>query len=161
MNQSPRSRCIAFLGDYVPRRCGIATFTHHLCEAVASHSSSPDCSVVAVNDRKNAYRYPSRVRIEIDQHDPRSYFNAAQKLNKLGADILCLQHEFGIYGGPAGSHLLEFLDAVQMPVVTTLHTVLPEPDSHQRRVMEAIIARSSRLVVMETRRQRFCWPIME
>ena len=148
MNYSPRSRCIAFLGDYVPRRCGIATFTHHLCEAVASHASSPECSVVAVNDRQNAYRYPPRVCIEIDQHDPASYAVAAERLNQEAADILCVQHEFGIYGGPAGSHLLKFLDAVTMPVVTTLHTVLPDPDAHQRQVMDAIIERSSRLVVM-------------
>ncbi|MGA0853265.1 MAG: glycosyltransferase family 4 protein [Luteolibacter sp.] len=101
-----------------------------------------------MNDRKNAYRYPPRVRIEIDQHDTQSYVTAAQELNKSGADILCLQHEFGIYGGPAGSHLVKFLDAVEMPIVTTLHTVLPEPDGYQRRVMEAIIERSTRLVVM-------------
>jgi hypothetical protein len=103
---------------------------------------------VAVNDHQNAYRYPSRVRIEIDQHDPESYVAAARRLNEQGADILCVQHEFGIYGGPAGSHLMEFLDAVEMPVVTTLHTVLQEPDAYQRRVMDAIIERSSRLVVM-------------
>lgn len=132
----------------MPRRCGIATFTHHLCEAVASHRSLPSCTVVAVNDRKNAYSYPPRVRIEIDQHDLESYKIAADRLNESEADILCVQHEFGIYGGPAGSHLLGFLDAVTMPVVTTLHTVLPEQDLHQQRVMDAIIARSSRLVVM-------------
>ena len=104
--------------------------------------------MVAVNDHQNAYRYPPRVQIEVDQHDPASYAIAAERLNESGADILCVQHEFGIYGGPAGSHLIGFLDAVAMPVVTTLHTVLPEPDAHQRRVMNAIIARSSRLVVM-------------
>ena len=104
--------------------------------------------MVAVNDHQNAYRYPPRVQIEVDQHDPASYAIAARQLNESGADILCVQHEFGIYGGPAGSHLLRFLDAVAMPVVTTLHTVLPEPDVHQRRVMDALIARSSRLVVM-------------
>ena len=104
--------------------------------------------MVAVNDHQNAYRYPPRVQIEVDQHDPASYAIAAERLNESGADILCVQHEFGIYGGPAGSHLLGFLDAVAMPVVTTLHTVLPEPDAHQRRVMDALIARSSRLVVM-------------
>lgn len=104
--------------------------------------------MVAVNDHRNAYHYPARVQIEVDQHDRTSYANAATRLNDSGADILCVQHEFGIYGGPAGSHLLGFLDAVSMPVVTTLHTVLPEPDAHQQLVMEALIERSCRLVVM-------------
>jgi len=103
---------------------------------------------VAVNDRQNAYRYPPRVCVEIDQHDPASYAIAAENLNQSAADVLCVQHEFGIYGGAAGSHLLEFLEGVTMPVVTTLHTVLPEPDAYQRRVMDSIIERSSRLVVM-------------
>lgn len=101
-----------------------------------------------MNDHQNTYRYPPRVRIEIDQHDPKSYVAAARRLNEQGADIVCVQHEFGIYGGPAGSYLLEFFDAVEMPVVTTLHTVLTEPDAYQRRVMDAIIERSSRIVVM-------------
>jgi glycosyltransferase involved in cell wall biosynthesis len=119
-----------------------------LCEAIATHSSSPDCVVVAVNDRSNTYHYPPRVHIEVDQHDADSYAIAADRLNETGADVLCIQHEFGIYGGPAGAHLLGFLDVARMPVVTTLHTVLPEPDEYQRRVMVAIIERSSRLVVM-------------
>lgn len=148
MNLFPQSRRIAFLGDYVPRRCGIATFTHHLCEAVAAQEADAKCIVVAVNDHPDGYDYPRRVRFEIDQKDPDSYLAAADGLNQSQADVLCVQHEFGIYGGQAGSHLLGLLKQLRMPVVTTLHTVLAEPHMAQRRVMDELIRLSDRLVVM-------------
>ena len=139
---------IAFLGGYMPRLCGIATFTHDLCEAVASAAPESDCFAGAVNDRAEGYGYPARVRFELDQQDLDSYRRAADFLNFSNANVLCIQHEFGIYGGPAGSHLLTLLKEVRMPVVTTLHTLLREPNAAQRRVMEALIQRSDRLVVM-------------
>ena len=139
---------IAFLGDYLPRLCGIATFTHDLCEAVATTVPGSDCFVVAVNDRTEGYEYPPRVRFELQEKQLDSYRWAADCLNFNNAEVLCVQHEFGIYGGPAGSHLLALLKEVRMPVVTTLHTVLREPDPVQRRVMEEVTSRSDRLVVM-------------
>ncbi len=148
VNFFPQSRRIAFLGGYVPRRCGIATFTHHLCEAVAAQQPDAKCIVVAVNDRPEGYDYPERVLFEIDEKDPDSYLAAADGLNQSQADVLCVQHEFGIYGGPAGSHLLGLLKQLRMPIVTTLHTILNEPDAGQRRVMDEIIRVSDRLVVM-------------
>jgi glycosyltransferase involved in cell wall biosynthesis len=132
----------------VPRRCGIATFTHNLCEAVARQEEQPDCIVAAVNDRPEGYDYPKHVQLEIQQKDAESYRLAADALNGKMIDVLCVQHEFGIYGGPAGSHLLALLDEVRMPVVTTLHTILQDPDPSQRHVMEGLIKRSDRLVVM-------------
>jgi glycosyltransferase involved in cell wall biosynthesis len=148
VNLFPQSRRIAFLGDYVPRRCGIATFTHQLCEAVAGQEPDAKCIVVAVNDRPEGYDYPPRVRFEIEQKDLDSYLAAADELNDSRADVLCVQHEFGIYGGPAGSHLLALLKQARMPVVTTLHTVLLGPDAAQRHVMDELAKRSDRLVVM-------------
>lgn len=148
MDSSPPSRRIAFLGDYVPRRCGIATFTHNLCEAVAARREQASCIVAAVSDRPEGYDYPDRVRIEIQQNDVESYRSAADALNDEKVDVLCVQHEFGIYGGPAGSHLLALLKEVRMPVVTTLHTVLQQPDPAQLHVMKELIKRSDRLVVM-------------
>jgi glycosyltransferase involved in cell wall biosynthesis len=139
---------IAFLGDYPPRLCGIATFTHDLCEAVAEGAPTSQCFVGAVNDAVDMYEYPSRVRFELDQKDLNSYRRAADFLNFSNAGVLCVQHEFGIYGGSAGSHLLTLLKEVRMPVVTTLHSVLREPNADQRKVMEELIQRSSRLVVM-------------
>ena len=144
---------IAFLGGYLPRLCGIATFTHDLCEAVAGVASGSDCFAGAVNDRPEGYAYPQRVRFELDQMDLDSYRRAADFLNFSNAEVLSVQHEFGIYGGPAGSHLLALLKEVRMPVVTTLHTILREPNRDQRRVMEEVIARSNRLVVMARKGQ--------
>ncbi len=107
-----------------------------------------DCFVGAVNDRVEGYEYPSRVCFELQEKDLDSYRRAADFLNFNNADVLCVQHEFGIYGGPAGSHLLALLKEVRMPVVTTLHTILPDPNAAQRKVMEELAGRSDRLVVM-------------
>ncbi len=148
LNDPERPKRIAFLGDFLPRLCGIATFTHDLCEAVAEAAPASDCFVGAVNDTVDGYAYAPRVRFELQEQDLDSYRRAADFLNFNNADVLCVQHEFGIYGGPAGRHLLALLKEVRMPVVTTLHTVLREPDAAQRLVMDAIVARSERLVVM-------------
>ncbi|MES2660836.1 MAG: glycosyltransferase family 4 protein [Verrucomicrobiota bacterium] len=139
---------IAFVGGYEPRRCGIATFTHDLCEAVAKAAPAAECMAGAVNDRVEGYKYPPRVRFEMLEKDLDSYRRAADFLNFNNTQVLCVQHEFGIYGGPAGSHLLAMLKEVRMPVVTTLHTVLQQPDPAQRKVMEELVQRSDRLVVM-------------
>lgn len=139
---------IAFLGGFTPRLCGIATFTHDLCEAIAESAPASTCFSVAVNDLPEGYDYPSRVRFELDQMDLDSYRRAADFLNFDNAELLSVQHEFGIYGGPAGSHLLALLKEVRMPVVTTLHTILREPNDDQALVMDELIRRSDRLVVM-------------
>jgi len=139
---------IAFLGNYLPRLCGIATFTHDLCEAVSGAVPRAQCYAGAVNDRVERYEYPPRVRFELLEKDLDSYRRAADFLNFNNADVLCVQHEFGIYGGPAGSHLLALLKEVRMPVVTTLHTILRDPSAVQRTVMDELAQRSDRLVVM-------------
>lgn len=139
---------IAFLGGFEPRRCGIATFTTDLETAVASQAAHADCYAVGMNDREEGYRYPATVRHEILQSDFDGYRRVADYLNFNRADVLCVQHEFGIYGGLAGSHLLALLKEVRMPVVTTLHTVLQEPPPAQRQVMDDLVQRSDRLVVM-------------
>ena len=132
----------------MPRLCGIATFTHDLCEAVSKGAPWALCYAGAVNDRTEGYDYPSRVRFELLEKDIDSYRRAADFLNFDNAEVLCVQHEFGIYGGPSGSHLLALLKEVRMPVVTTLHTILQEPDAIQRKVMEELVLCSDRLVVM-------------
>jgi len=139
---------IAFLGGFPPRLCGIATFTHDLCEAVATEAPDALCFSGAVNDRIEGYDYPGRVRFELDEKDLDSYRRAADFLNFNQVDVLCVQHEFGIYGGSAGSHLLTLLREVRMPVVTTLHTILRDPNPAQRKVMEELVRRSDRMVVM-------------
>ncbi len=144
-------RTIAFLGDYLPRKCGIATFTSDLLGAVAARNPACHCFVVPVNDGGESYRYPDTVRFEIEEQDLESYRQAAEFLNNSNVDVVSLQHEFGIFGGPAGSHLLALLRELKVPVVTTLHTVLLKPNADQYRVMQRLIAHSSRLVVMTER----------
>ena len=142
---------IAFLGDYLPRKCGIATFTSDLLSAVAAEHPASECFCVSVNDVKEGYGYPGVVRFEIAEQDLSSYLRATDFLNINNVDIVCLQHEFGIFGGPAGSHILALLRELRMPIVVTLHTVLREPRLDQRLVMQELIALSTRLVVMSAR----------
>ena len=148
MKQDSKVHKIAFVGDHLPRKCGIATFTSDLLAAVASAHPESQCFAVPVNDIKGAYEYPEVVRFEIEEQDLPSYLRAADFLNMNNVDIVCLQHEFGIYGGPAGGHILAMLRELRMPVVTTLHTVLSDPSADQRRVMQGLISLSTRLVVM-------------
>jgi glycosyltransferase involved in cell wall biosynthesis len=146
---------VAFLGDYLPRKCGIATFTSDLRCAIATEFPSIQCPVVPVNDLADGYDYPSEVRFEIAEQDLPSYLRAADFLNITGVDVLCVEHEFGIFGGPAGSHVLALLRELRMPIVTTLHTVLREPNDDQRRVMRELTRLSTRLVVMSERGRQF------
>lgn len=145
------TRKIAFLGDYLPRKCGIATFTTDLRCAVAKEFPAIQCLVVPVNDIAAGYAYPAEVRFEIAEQDLPSYLRAADFLNITDVDVVCVEHEFGIFGGPAGSHLLALLRELRMPIVTTLHTILREPNAEQRRVMRDLVRLSTRLVVMTER----------
>jgi len=151
MKETTKVRKIAFVGDYLPRKCGIATFTSDLLAAVADAHPQSQCFSVSVNDVKGGYDYPEVVRFEIEEQDLSSYLRAADFLNISNVDIVCLQHEFGIFGGPAGAHILGFLRELRMPVVTTLHTVLREPGADRRRVMQELLSLSTRVVVMTER----------
>ncbi|MGA3245012.1 MAG: glycosyltransferase family 4 protein [Bacteroidota bacterium] len=142
---------IAFVGNYLPRQCGIATFTTDLCEAVASAYIETTCIALPVNDTEAGYAYPSRVRFELAEKDILSYTRAADFLNINNVDLVCLQFEYGIFGGKAGSHVLTLLRDLRMPIVTTLHTILRSPSPDQRLVLEEVAALSDRLVVMSER----------
>src|SRR5437762_10195220 len=151
MQTASEIRKLAFLGDYLPRKCGIATFTADLCESIAAEFPQTQCFVVPVNDVEGGYDYPKEVRFEIQEQDLSSYTRAADFLNISNVGAVSLQHEFGIFGGKAGSHLVPLLRALKMPVVTTLHSILRQPNPDQRRVMEQIVAHSTRVVVMSQR----------
>jgi glycosyltransferase involved in cell wall biosynthesis len=158
MEYSPshsRINRIAFIGNYLPRQCGIATFTTDLCEAMAAEHPNTTFIAVPVNDIEEGYAYPSRVRFELTEKDLHSYQRASDFLNINSVDLVCLQFEYGIFGGRAGSHILGLLRDLRMPIVTTLHTILREPDAHQRRVLEEVAALSDRLVVMSKRGAEF------
>ena len=148
-------RRVVLVGNHVPRQCGIATFTTDLCEALGGEFPDKHCAAIPVNDTPEGYPYPERVRFELFQEDLSTYAAAADFLNISNVDVVCLQHEYGIFGGRAGSHILALLRELRMPLVTTLHTVLKEPDPHQRAVLEEIAGLSDRVVVMTNRGAEF------
>ena len=152
---------VAMIGNHLPRHCGIATFTTDLCDAIVAAYGEPGAFVVAMNDPHSHYNYPARVRFEIAEDDMASYRAAARFLNSSDIDVVCLQHEYGIFGGKAGSYILRLLRELNMPVVTTLHTVLREPDVDQLVVMQEIAARSERLIVMSEHSSRFLQDVLQ
>jgi glycosyltransferase involved in cell wall biosynthesis len=139
---------IAILGNHVPRQCGIATFTTDLADALDAGFPQHECLVMAMNDVGMRHQYPARVRFELEEEDPASYQRAADFLNVSAVGVLSVQHEYGIYGGQAGSYLLPLLKQVSMPIVTTLHTVLSDPEPLQKAAMDELVRISERLVVM-------------
>ena len=148
---APTIKRIAFIGNYAPRQCGIATFTTDLCEAIATEHPDLTCIAVPVNDTEAGYAYPERVRFELTEKDLDSYSRAADFLNINSVDLVCLQHEYGIFGGRAGSHILALLRDLRVPLVTTFHTVLRDPNPDQRNVLIEIATLSDRVVVMSQR----------
>jgi glycosyltransferase involved in cell wall biosynthesis len=141
-------RRAAIIGNFPPRKCGIATFTRDMLACLRSASSATSWDVVALNDEGASYDYPADVTRTINQNVAGDYIATAEALNRSGAEIVFIQHEFGIYGGPAGEHLLLLMRRLRMPIITTLHTVLERPDPDQRRVMDEILRLSASVVVM-------------
>jgi glycosyltransferase involved in cell wall biosynthesis len=152
---------IAVIGNYLPRHCGIATFTTDLCTAISAEYGNARLLALPVNDTEQGYDYPARVRWSLSQDDVKSYQDAAEFLNFNNIDMVCLQHEYGIFGGPAGSHILHLLRGLKMPVVTTLHTVLRQPNPDQMLVMEEIAELSDRLIVMSQLSSQFLQEIFK
>lgn len=141
-------RRIALIGNSLPRRCGIATFTTDLERAISATRPNSETFIVAMTDHGQTYDYPASVILEVKDDSIEAYVRAAAFLNAGRFDVVCLQHEFGIFGGEAGVYILELLSRLTMPIVTTLHTVLAKPSMAQRAVMERIVEGSSKIVVM-------------
>jgi glycosyltransferase involved in cell wall biosynthesis len=139
---------VAFIGNSLPRRCGIATFTTDLEQAVAASRPDIETSIVAMTDSGRVYDYPSVVRRQVKDDRMDDYVGAADFLNARNVDVVSLQHEFGIFGGEAGGDVMALLSRLTMPIVTTLHTVLSEPSPAQRRVLDQIVDASSKVIVM-------------
>jgi glycosyltransferase involved in cell wall biosynthesis len=137
---------VAFVGNYLPRRCGIAT--HDLHRAVAMARPALEIAVVAMTDRRAIYAYPKAVRFQVQENAPGDYVRAAEFLNNARFDVVSLQHEYGIFGGEAGGHIVELVSRLKMPIVTTLHTILAEPSPAQNAVMHSLVEASTILVVM-------------
>ena len=153
--KSKRLRRVALIGTYLPRQCGIATFSGHLRRGIEQASHGIQTSVVPVNDIEQGYRYSDEVCFEIAERELASYHRAADFLNLNNVDAVCVQHEFGIYGGPAGSHIVKLIRQLRMPVVTTLHTILRKPGDAERRAMSGLIEHSDLLVSMSERGAEF------
>ncbi|WP_026783042.1 glycosyltransferase [Pleomorphomonas koreensis] len=147
-NLTPPVGHVALIGNFPPRKCGIATFTADLREALVTTNRDLRLTTVAVTDTGQTHAYPQEVGYEIGQHEADDYAAAADHINALNPDAVSIQHEFGIFGGAAGSYLLKLTERLRAPVVTTLHTVLTDPTADQRRVMMRLAEQSARLVVM-------------
>ena len=144
-----KAKNVAFVGNYLPRECGIATFTTDLCESVAKRTAdSGNILAVAMNNIPEGYDYPPRVKFEIRQGHYRDYSVAAGYINHSDVQCVCVQHEYGIFGGDDGVFVLHLMSRLNLPVVVTLHTVLKSPSPNQRKIIEQIGRTCSALVVM-------------
>ena len=146
--QPARLRKIAMIGNYLPRRCGIATFTTDSWHALRDRFPDLDIDLYAMTDRAEGYDYPAEVTMSIAEQDPLAYAAAARHIAHGDAQLVWLQHEFGIFGGEAGDHILRLLDRVDLPLVVTLHTILEQPNPAQRRVIDALLNRAAKVIVM-------------
>ncbi|WP_066798735.1 glycosyltransferase family 4 protein [Sphingomonas soli] len=150
MNRPPIQH-LALIGNFLPRKCGIATFTTDTYNALKLRYPELQVDVYAMDDHPGRYEYPRAVTAAIPQNDRDAYLSAARAIEASGAQALWVQHEYGIYGGPAGEFLIALINRLSIPVIATLHTVLERPNADERRVMEALLRRSSRVIVMAER----------
>lgn len=142
---------LALIGNFLPRKCGIATYTTHTYDALKQRFPDLKIDVYAMDDHPGIYDYPPQVTASIPQQDRSAYLDAARAIEASGAQVLWVQHEYGIYGGPAGDFLLALLDRISIPVIATLHTVLEKPSPDEYRVMDALLHRASKVIVMAER----------
>lgn len=139
---------ITYMASYPPRECGIATFTKDLVEAVDRAYPGNPGKIIALNESQATYRYGPEVKLAVTVDDLESYREAAEYVNRSKADLLCIQHEYGLFGGRHGENLFAFLNVLEKPLVVTLHTVLPRPDDHLREVTRDLVARADATVVL-------------
>ena len=143
---------IAMIGNHLPRQCGIATFTTDLCNALAAELPDPEGVIaLAMDDVPGGYPYPDRVRFQIRDSIPADYLRAAEYLNIKEIEVAFLQHEYGIYGGQCGANIFQLLENLRIPILTTLHTVLPEPKADAKAILQKLGKISDRLIVMSRR----------
>ncbi|MCK4704879.1 MAG: glycosyltransferase, partial [Gammaproteobacteria bacterium] len=148
-------KSVVLIGNHLPRRCGIATFTTHLLESITLKAPDADCWAVAMNDQPDGYDYPLQVRLEINQDNLADYSMVADLINLNNIDVVCVQHEYGIFGGQRGSFIIELLSNLKVPVVTTLHTILRNPTNRERHIIKQLTELSDYLVVMSERSVEF------
>lgn len=155
MLENQKIKKVAFIGNYLPRKCGIATFTYDLYHSITNQYPQTEAIVLAITDKNQNFDYPPEVRFEIIKQDISTYQKAADFLNYNNVDVISLQHEYGIFGGIEGSHILALIRNLRMPIVTTLHTILEEPNPEQRRVLKEVINHSSKVITMTEKGRYF------
>ncbi len=151
----PPVKSVALVGSYPPRQCGIATFTADLAASILDNDPNIDCSIVAMNDRREGYDYPDAVKFQIGQDQLNQYHLAADFLNLRNPGAICLQHEYGIFGGQRGSFVIELAKNLKSPLFTTLHTILREPSAVEKKIIVQLSELSAKLVVMSERAADF------
>jgi glycosyltransferase involved in cell wall biosynthesis len=145
---SRASKKVCYLSTYPPRKCGIGVFTKDLVDAMDLYSDSISSSVIALNENSASHCYDERVKWQIRHDNEEDYIKVAEEVNSSDVDVVNIQHEFGIFGGEWGSHVLSFLETLRKPVVTTLHTLQPDLEPQGQRVLKQILSRSNAIVVM-------------
>ncbi len=141
-----RIRNMAFLSTYPPRECGLATFTQNLVRELDKVKLLGKPKIIAVSN--SDYSYNDRVIMELRQHDRASFIRTAEAINNLDLDLLVIEHEYGIFGGEAGEYILDLVDNLQIPFITTLHTVLLHPSAKQKEILKQLGEKSARVVTM-------------
>jgi glycosyltransferase involved in cell wall biosynthesis len=137
-----------YVSSYIPRKCGIATFTKDLTNAMNALNPYALAEIMAVIDPGSSYEFPWEVKFRINQEDINDYINAAEYINNSSAEVVCLQHDFGLYGGPDGEYIVEFLKKINKRIVSTLHTILEKPNPNQKKIIQEICNYSDAVVVM-------------
>ena len=139
---------VLFIGTYVPKECGIATFTSDLLNSISVENNDIHCEVIALIDPSENHNYSEEVVFQIERNKLEDYYRAADFINHSDADVICLQHEFGLFGGDAGDYIFALLSGISKPVITTMHTVILEPELEYRVSTEKLVMHSDKLVVM-------------
>ena len=148
MKHSTDKPVITYLSTYPPRECGIATFTNDLVDEISRLQAVSPPIITAINDRGGYYNYPSQVKLQIEREDPKSYIQAANKINESSIDVVNIQHEYGLFGGVWGDYLIDFMETLKKPVTTTLHTLLQNPPPDAERVMKEVLRLSNQVVIL-------------
>jgi glycosyltransferase involved in cell wall biosynthesis/CBS domain-containing protein len=147
-NKALDKPAIMYLSSYPPRECGIATFTNDLVTSIDRLTVIAPSTILAINDKGGTYNYPDNVKIQLERDERESYLEAAHKINNSNIKVLNLQHEFGLFGGSWGEYLIDFMQELDKPIISTFHTILDNPNIEANRVMREIITNSDRLIVL-------------
>jgi glycosyltransferase involved in cell wall biosynthesis len=148
LSRQERPLNVIYVSSYIPRKCGIATYTKDLTNAINLLNSRSLAEILAVNRPQENIDYPWEAKFKITFDDLTTYLSAADYINQSHADVVSLQHEFGLFGGEAGEYIVPFVEKLERPLVATFHTVLAEPSPKEREILERIAAKAAAVVVM-------------